>query len=289
MQKFDFAKLVGDLQEKHKKDESFSNKFGVGSELRVLEEKDFIKLGDWWTKSTGLYGIPLNRCMLIGGDEDSGKTSFCIQAIRAAQEQGVGVIFCDTEGKTTTKDFICWGVDPTQIIIVQSRIAEEAFKATAEAMDVFMKNYPDAPLLVIMDSLGNVLSQHDAEMDLVEDNSKPGGHGKSNRQGLNRLIAKMSLSSKIALVLISYTYDNMGSPGKTTAGGKALRLFSSLHYQTTRKGWYERTEKGTKFRAGADVVWKTIKNHINKESPGAKEIYFRITKEGINLVEAKLE
>lgn len=289
IKKFDFTKIVADLQEKYKKDDRLCNKFSLGSDLKVLEEKDYIKLGEWWTKSTGLFGVPLNRLTLIAGDEDSGKTSFCIQAIKAAQEQGVGVLLCDTEGKTTKKDFECWGVDPDQIMTIQSRIAEEAFKATAEAIEGFTKDYPDTPLLVIIDSLGNVLSQRDAEMDLVEDSSAPGGHGRSNRQGLNRLIAMNSVNNKIALVLISYTYDNIGSVGKTTAGGKALRLFASLHYQTSRKGWYDRTEKGVKIRAGADVVWKMQKNHINKEAPGAKEIVFRITKDGMNLVEAKVD
>jgi hypothetical protein len=205
--------------------------------------------------------------------------------MKAAQEQGAAVIYVETEGKTTTQDLINWGVDPSQIMLVKSSVAEEAFDSLFKLWDGFAKKYPDAKLLVIFDSIGNVVSKHDLEMDMTTTNQKPGGKGKTNRQGINSLIAR-SRKGNAATLVINYTYANIGSPGKTNAGGKALNLFSSLTFQTSRKGWVEKTTKGVKTRVGALVQWNLYKNHIDKANPGPKNVTLKITSEGIEVVNA---
>ena len=87
-----------------------------------------------------------------------------------------------------------------------------------------------------------------------------------------------------AILVINYTYDNIGSPGKTNAGGKAVNFFSSLTYQTSRKQWLEKTVKGEKVRTGARVQWRLFKNHIDKSNPGPKNVEFDITSEGFKIV-----
>jgi hypothetical protein len=87
-----------------------------------------------------------------------------------------------------------------------------------------------------------------------------------------------------AILIINYTYDNIGSPGKTNAGGKAVNFFSSLTFQTSRKAWYEQTAAGKKIRAGADVTWKLFKNHLDKAGKSQKEFTLRITSEGIKVL-----
>jgi RecA/RadA recombinase len=286
IKKFDFGKLKEQLTKTFKKDSNLINKFGVGSDLKTPTEDDYIKLPSFW-KPSNLPGIPFGRVTILAGCEDSGKTSFAIQAMKAAQNQGCAIIYTETEFKSQAQDFTCWGVDPDQIFLIQTKIAEQVFQLTITAAEKFAQDNPNAPLLVIIDSLGNVLSQRDSEIDLMDTISKVGGKGQINRLGLNRLIALTEMHPKIALLLISYTYDNIGSVGKTIAGGHAQSLFASLIYQTSRKAWYYRTEAGQKIKAGADVVFKLIKNHVYKYNPGAPEMTFRITREGMNLLEAK--
>lgn len=225
---------------------------------------------------------------MLAGTPDSGKTSVAIQAMKAAQEQGAAVIYAETEGKTTEKDLIAWGVDPDQIMLIQARTAERVFASIIRAWDAIKDADSSVNLLVIIDSLGNVVSERDSELDLIESVQQIGGKGKINRLGLNQIVAKME-QDNAAILLINYTYDNLGSPGKTNAGGQALNFFSSLTYQTSRKAWIERTVQGKKVRIGAEVVFKLYKNHLNKEDPGDKEIVFRITKDGIEYVKAKEE
>lgn len=283
MAKFNLDKVIENTQKLYNKTPNKLNRIGVGDKLKNMSDGDFLYMPEWWVKGTNTKGLPFGGIVQIAGDSDSGKTSCAITAMKAAQEQGIAILYVETEGKTTTQDLQSWGVDPTQIMLVQSAIAEEAFDMMFKTWDEFEKQYPDAKILIVFDSIGNVVSRHDIEMDMSNTNTKPGGKGKTNRIGINALIAKSGSSRKVATLVINYTYDNIGSPGKTNAGGKALNLFSSLTYQTSRKGWLEKTVKGEKIRVGAKVQWRLFKNHIDKANPGPKVIELDITSKGIEL------
>lgn len=282
MAKYDLNKVVSDAQKLYNKTSDKLSNIGLGSKLRGLEDSDFLIMPEWWQKGTNTKGLPFGKIVMIAGDSDSGKTSCAIAAMKAAQQQGVAVLYVETEGKTTTQDLISWGVDAAQIMLVQESIAERAFEAMFALWDSFFKDYPKERLLVVFDSLGNVVSQRDSEINLTEQNQKPGGKGQINRLGLNKLVAKRD-ENDVAVLIVNYTYANIGSPGVTNAGGKAVNFFSCLTYQTSRKGWLERTEKGQKIRIGAKVQWKLFKNHIRKDAPGPKVIELNITKDGIEL------
>lgn len=282
MAKYDLNKVVTSAQKLYNKTPGKLNTIGLGSKLRGLTDADFLTMPEWWQKGTNTKGLPFGKIVMIAGDSDSGKTSCAIAAMKAAQEQDVAVLYVETEGKTTTQDLTNWGVDASQVMLVQESIAERAFEGMFTLWDEFFKNYPKGRLLVVFDSLGNVVSMRDTEIDLTTSSQKPGGKGQINRLGLNKLIAKRD-ETDVAVLIINYTYDNIGSPGKTNAGGKSVNFFSCLTYQTSRKGWLEKTVKGEKIRTGAKVQWKLFKNHIDKSNPGQKVIELDITSDGISL------
>jgi RecA/RadA recombinase len=106
------------------------------------------------------------------------------------------------------------------------------------------------------------------------------------------MIAMTEENPNIALLLINYNYESIGTygpPTKIPAGGKSIKFYSSLTFFTSRKGWVEKTVAGEKVRVGADVIFKLDKNHLTKNSQGKKQITFRITKEGMDFLEAKEE
>jgi len=282
MSKYNLDKVISDAQKLYNKTPSKLSNVGLGSKLRGLSDSDFLIMPEWWQKGTNTKGLPFGKIVMIAGDSDSGKTSCAISAMKAAQQQDVAVLYVETEGKTTTQDLLSWGVDADQVMLVQESIAERAFEAMFALWDSFFKDYPKGKLLVIFDSLGNVVSQRDSEIDLTTANQKPGGKGQINRLGLNKLVAKRD-ENDVAVLMVNYTYANIGSPGVTNAGGKAVNFFSCLTYQTSRKGWLEKTEKGQKIRIGAKVQWKLFKNHLDKANPGPKVIELDITKDGIFL------
>lgn len=283
MSKYNLNKIIEDVQKFYDKSPSKLKNFGLGSKMRGLEDSDFLIMPEWYRKGTKTKGLPYGKIVMIAGDSDSGKTSCAISAMKAAQEQEVAILYVETEGKTTSQDLKNWGVDADQVMLVQESIAEKAFEAMFRLWDIFFKSYPEGKLLVIFDSLGNVVSKRDTEIDLTTASQKPGGKGQINRLGLNKLVAKRE-ENDVAVLIINYTYDNIGSPGKTNAGGKAVNFFSCLTYQTSRKQWLEKTVKGVKTRTGARVQWKLFKNHLDKENPGPKTVEFDITSSGIELV-----
>lgn len=265
------------MVEKNKKLQNKS-KITLGSDLADAADLEYIVMPEWWQKATNTKGLPFRKIVMIAGDSDSGKTSCSIAAIKAAQEQNTTVLYVETEGKTTKKDFTDWGVNPGKLYIMQESIAENIYDEVCN----FVDQRPNEKMLIVIDSIGNVLSKHDVERSLAESGQKPGGKGVTNRAGLNKLIAKRVLHD-IALLIVNYTYDNIGSPGKTNAGGKAVNFFSSLTYQTSRKSWIEATVKGQKVRKGAVVTWKLFKNHIDRSNPGPKVVDFKITADGFEL------
>jgi RecA/RadA recombinase len=281
--KFDMAGIVNEVRKEFKDQPKLARRIGVGSNLSELTEKDFIIMPPWWKEITGVLGLPFGKLVMLAGDSDSGKTSLAITAMKAAQSQDVGVIYVETEGKTTKADLVNWGVDLEGVALIQSGIAEEAFELLFAAWDKFKERNPGSPLLVVFDSIGNVVSQRDSEISLTEQDSKPGGKGKINRLALNKMVAKRD-EDNAAILILNYTYDNIGSPGKTNAGGKALNFFSSLTFQSSRKGWYEQQVKGRKVRAGAIVVWKLFKNHLNRSGQNLKEVELKITSDGFEVV-----
>lgn len=286
--KLDMGSIAQKIKTTFKDNPRLASRVGVGNDLKKMGEGDFLPMPEWWSDpdSTNTPGLPKGRITMIAGDSDSGKTSAAIVAMKQAQANGWGIIYVETEDKTTEQDLVTWGVDPSGVLLVKSTIAEEAFELGFQAWDAFRDKYPNVPFLWIFDSLGQTVSLRDADMNLMEDSQKPGGKGSINRLGLSKLISKMH-EDQPAVLIINYTYDNIGSPGKTNAGGKAVNFYSALTYQTMRKSWIESEAGGRKKRIGAEVVWKLFKNHVNKTDPGAKEITLRITKEGVQLVKPK--
>lgn len=282
MSKFDLKSIVEAVQKNYKKNPSI---VGVGDNLKTMTKDNFIIMPEWWQQGTNTPGLPFGGIVQIAGDSDSGKTSAALEAMKAAQKQGFVVQYIETENKTTTQDLKNAGVDPSQVLLVRSSTAEHAADAMFKQQDELFKRYPEARMLTIFDSMGNIVSKRDLEIDLTTQNQKPGGKGAVNRLILNKLVARRD-EGNIAFMIINYTYDNFGSPGKTNAGGKSLNFFSSLTYQTSRKAWIEREVKGVKVRKGAKVQWKLFKNHIDKANPGPKVIELDITSEGVKLVGA---
>lgn len=292
MSKFDFSKTIKRVQDSYKKDARRSGQIGLGSSLEAvsLDPADYVVLPDWFKDHTGVSGLRFGHVVQIAGDPDSGKTSFSLMAIKAAQDQGYGVVYVETEGKTGEGDLVGAGIDPKGVITIHTKITEEIFDAANRAIEAFFVDFPDAKLLVVLDSYGNTISMRDSAVDLTQSNGLVGGAAKTNRMGIGSIAAKQ-ISDPIALLVVNYTYDNIGSPGKTNAGGKALDFHCMLTLQSQRTGWYERTVDGQKVRAGAFVKWRIYKNHYAKAIVGEdgkpklfpKEINLRISAEGLQL------
>jgi len=267
--RFDFSSTIEKLQASVKKDEKRVGQFGLGNTLASnvsTDPNDFILMPEWWKENFGVIGLQFGKIVQIAGDSDTGKTSLALEAMLRAQQQGVGVIYVETEGKTSEQDLVNKGIDPKGIMTVSSAITEEAFDGALRAWSKFYEDYPGERLLLVYDSYGNTVSQRDATIDMTKQDQKPGGAAKTNRMGINTMIARMQID-KVAVLIVNYTYSNIGNPmakGQVNAGGKALNFFSMLTLQSTRLGWIDAVRGGKNVRLGAKVRWRVYKNHYAK-------------------------
>lgn len=294
MGKFDFSDTIEDVKKSLKKSDMIKD-IGTGSDLSVVsnDPADYVVMPDWWKENYGVLGLQFGRIVQIAGKPDSGKTSLCIEAMRRAQEQGYGVVYVETEGKTSPQDLEGAGIDPKGIMLVKNSITERAFDAGFLLWDKFFEKYPKDKLLFVFDSYGNTVSMRDESIQLSKDGPKVGGASKINRLGLNKIIAKLvGKKEPVAVLFVNYTYNNLGSPGRTNAGGDALNFFNMIAIQSSRKAWVKGKSNGVDVRKGAIVKWDTYKNHYAKHLldehgnkiylPASLEI--KITEKGMEVV-----
>ena len=282
----DFKAAADEIRATYK-DKKKASMISTGAEMTTpTKPEDFVVMPEWFAQMSGSLGLPFGYVVMIAGNTDSGKTSFTIEAMKSAQEQDVNVILVDTEKKTTSKRLTDWGVNPNHIARVQPEYLEEAYDGIDKWIDYIKDADADAKILVIFDSVGNTPSVKEVERD-VDETLQLGVAAKSNKRGMRRLVPRLKRDN-IAMLLINQTYDNIASPGKTNAGGKAMDFFSCLTYQTSRKGWLEKTVKGEKKRIGAKVRWSLYKNHLlsGENDVGLGKVSdIDITSEGMKLCE----
>jgi RecA/RadA recombinase len=230
------------------------------------------------------YGFTLveDPLFLLGDFTVTHNTSFAIEAIKNAQAQGVHVILVDTEKKTTGARLTSRGVDPEQIALIRPDYLEDAYDGIDKYIEYIKEADPDGRILVVFDSLGNTPARAEADTD-VDDSLQMGLAAKVNKRGFRRLVPKLN-KDKIHILVINQTYANMGSPGRTNAGGNAVDFFSALTFQTSRFKWLEKTVKGEQVRIGARVQWTLYKSHLFDGANLHKKIQIDITKDGMKLV-----
>lgn len=286
---FDLTNTLNKVKASYKNDSRRAGQFGQEALMTLSKDpEDFIVMPEWWKDTFGTLGLMFGHFVEIAGDSDTGKTSLSITTMLKAQEQGCIVVYVETEGKTSEDDLIDAGLDPKQMIFMHTKITEEMYDGLKRILDALKDDYPDAKICLVIDSYGNTISLNDSEIDMTKKSQKVGGQAKTNRTGLSQ-IGKAQLEQKIAVLIVNYNYDNIGSVGKTSAGGKALGFFTMLRIFSARRGWYEKTRNGVKVRAGADVVYNVQKNHymkLIKDEEGnqkllPKKVNIRITNDGL--------
>jgi RecA/RadA recombinase len=284
--KIDFKELSEKIK-KTIKDPEKARSISTGADMYTPSKpEDFVVGPKWWQEGAQTLGIPFGFVVMVSGNTDSGKTSATIEFMREAQKQGVKVILADTEKKTTKSRLQSWGVNPDELALVQPTSLEEMYDGIWMWWMAIKDADPEARILVIIDNLGNTPSWKEGETNL-EDSMQMGLAAKINKRAFRRMVPRLG-RDKVAFLVINYTYANMGSPGMTNAGGKAVDFFSCLTFQTSRKQWLEKKQGGHTLRIGARVQWRLYKNHLLEAGKTVrKELVMDITADGMRVVGAE--
>lgn len=224
--------------------------FGIPSRMPLLD------------LAMGRPGYPAGRITELYGVAATGKTTAAYHALAQVQKMGGVAVLIDTEGTFDVKRAEECGLNASSLLISNANDIEEIFEKIDKLLDDYLKKeeLKAHPIVIAIDSITAVETRFMSEREL-RDEPKPGEDARAIRRGL-RKINKNVGDSKACLIFINHAISNFKGFGKQTdsAGGNALKLFSSQRIEFQFKSNITEGKDADKFRRGQSVVVSPQKN-----------------------------
>jgi recombination protein RecA len=201
----------------------------------------------------GVGGLPLGRMVEIYGPESSGKTTFCLSVIAAAQRAGGLAAFVDVEHAVDPKYARIVGVNLDDLLISQPDSGEDALNIT----EALIRS--NAVNVIVLDSVAALVTKQ--ELDGQMGDSTVGVQARLMSQAMRRLTAVVSRTNCVCIFTnqIREKIGVMFGNPETTPGGRALKFFSSVRIDIRRIGAIKDTTG--KVRGNRTRV-KIVKNKV---------------------------
>ena len=238
-------------------------------------------------------GLPYGRQVLIWGSKSSAKSSFCLQTIALAQQDGKLCAWIDAEMSYDEDWAKKLGVDTEKLIYSQARTINEM-------VDVIVALMQAGVDLVVIDSITSLLPAIYFEKDSDElkslENTKQIGAESRDFSNAWKMINYANNKIKPTLVLaISQSRNNINAmyTSQQPTGGQStkfysstvIKLFSSESENQALKGKIAVGDKLIEEKVGRKVRWEI---QFSKTSPafqgGEYDFYFRGDNLGIDSV-----
>lgn len=177
----------------------------------------------------GVGGYPKGRIIEIYGPESSGKTTFALHAIAAAQKSGGRAAFIDAEHALDPKYAKALGVNIDELLLSQPDTGEQAL----EIADALIKS--GAISIVVVDSVAALVPQ--AEIDGEIGDSHVGLQARMMSQAMRKLSGSIS-KTKTTAIFINQLREKVGvlfGNPEVTPGGRALKFYSSVRLDVRKK------------------------------------------------------
>ncbi len=206
----------------------------------------------------GIGGVPRGRIVEVYGPESSGKTTVALHIIAEAQKGGGEVAFIDAEHALDPQYAKALGVDVDSLIVSQPDTGEQALEITealvrSGALDV-----------IVIDSVAALTPKAEIEGEMGD--SHVGLQARLMSQALRKLAGVINKSNTCA-IFINQLREKVGimfGNPETTAGGRALKYYSSVRLDVRR---IEGIKVSNEF-VGNRTKIKVVKNKV---SPPFKE------------------
>lgn len=272
------ADVIKTLKAKNKKE--YDN-------LVVLSDSKTSKVTEWI--STGSYalnkiisgdprkGIPVGLISAFAGEESTGKSFLGANIAREAQKAGFIVIYVETENSPIGEMLSKVGADPDNIIKPEGCFTISDVKNNlVKTMRDIHEAYPDSKLLVILDSLGNLVSDKQLYGDIEKDKV---GHDQGMKAKELKALAAI-LTAELGrcngtMVVINHIYLKPGQnpkvpPEQVFSGGSGFLYTASVIVYMHKRTDREETEnlatgKEVKRAVGVFIRGMTKKNRIIPE------------------------
>ena len=201
-------------------------------------------------------GLGYGRQVLVWGNKSAGKSSFCLQMIALAQQEGKTCAWIDAEASYDQSWAEQLGVDSSSLIYSQA-------KTVNDMVDVGVKLMEAGVDVIVVDSISALLpgiyfEKDGNEMKDLQDTKQIGAEAKD----MTHAVKMLNYANKnTLLVLISQQRNQFGSmhASHIPTGGMAVKFFSS----TVIKLWSSQAEANA-IKAGVAVGDKIIEQRVGR-------------------------
>jgi len=174
-------------------------------------------------------GYPKGRVVEIYGPESSGKTTLALHAIAESQKQGGTAAFIDAEHALDPAYAANLGIDIDALFVSQPDSGEMAL----DIVDQLVRSA--AVDVIVVDSVAALVPRAELEGDMSD--QQIGLQARLMSKAMRKITGSLSMS-KCTVIFINQLRSKVGviygSP-EVTAGGNALKFYSSVRLDTRRK------------------------------------------------------